>query len=100
MKSLSTYINESSRDVKNPKFRKLMKQAGLEDVILVKADGYFYLTSDNDDVRNELEEVDGNIYHNSFNQYTPEEWVEEITYILKDTSLIKWRSERAELVQW
>lgn len=89
MKSLSTYINESSRDVKNPKFRKLMKQAGLEDVILVKADGYFYLTSDDDDVRNELEEIDGTIYINSFNQYTPEEWVEEILFKLKDTSLIK-----------
>ena len=88
MKLLSTYINESSRDVKNPKFRKLMKQAGLEDVILVKADGYFYLTSDNDDVFNELEKVNTTIYHNSFSQYTPEEWVEDIVYILKDTSLV------------
>lgn len=89
MKSLSTYINESSREVKNPKFRKLMKQAGLEDIILVKADGYFYLTSEDDNTFNELDEIDTMIYINSFNQYTPEEWVEEILFKLKDTSLIK-----------
>ena len=79
MKSISQYILES-REIKNPKFRKLMKQAGLEDISLIQDNGYLWITSDtNKDIFTLPETA---IYVNSFNDMTPEEWVEEIKRLL------------------
>jgi hypothetical protein len=52
MKPLVDYILESSLEVRNRKFRKLMKDAGLEKVSLYKEprQDYFYITSDDDDM--------------------------------------------------
>lgn len=87
MKSLNSYI---VREVRDRKFLKLMKDAGLDKIILCKGDGYYWITSDDDatyDIINSLAET--TIYVNSFNQQTPEQWVEDIKHLLKDTELVK-----------
>lgn len=78
-------INED-RVVTNPKFRRLMKQAGLEDVMLVKGDGYFYLTSENDELFNTLDNLE-NFYFYSFNQQSPEDWVQDILDLLSESRI-------------
>ena len=90
MKTLSIYITEANGEVRNRKFLKLMKEAGLEKVLLIKGSGYYWITSDDDatfDIINGL--MDTSIYVNSFNQQTPEQWVEDIKLLLKDTDLVK-----------
>ena len=79
MKSINQYLLES-REIKNPKFRKLMKQAGLEDISLIQDNGYLWITSDTNEDVFKLPET--SIYVNSFNDMTPEEWVEEIKRLL------------------
>ena len=84
MKNLSTYINESDGSVKNRKFLKLMKAAGLEKVLLCKGQGYYWITSDDEEtweLINSLPET--TIYVNSFNQQYPEQWVDDIKQLLK-----------------
>ncbi len=81
MKSLFTYIMESVGEVRNRKFRQLMKDAGLEKVMLCKERraGYFYITSDDDDMWKTIYHLpETMIYANSFEQMSPEEWVDEI----------------------
>ena len=81
MKPLITYIMESVGEVRNRKFRQLMKDAGLEKVILCKEkrEGYFYITSDDDDMWKTIYNLpETMIYANSFEQMSPEEWVDEI----------------------
>lgn len=90
MKTLREYVTEANGEVRNRKFLKLMKDAGLEKVLLCKGDQYYWITSDDDetyDIINSLQ--DTSIYVNSFNQQTPEQWVEDIKYLLKDTKLVK-----------
>ena len=83
MKDLSTYIVESDRSVKNKKFLKLMKAAGLEKVLLCKGDGYYYITSDDDDTWTLIDSLpETTIYVNSFNQQYPEQWVDDIKQLL------------------
>lgn len=83
MKNLSTYITESDGSVKNRKFLRLMKAAGLEKVLLCKGDGYFYITSDDDEWAYKIMGMYENaIYLNSFNHQTPEQWVEDIKQLL------------------
>lgn len=79
MKSINQYLLES-REIKNPKFRRLMKQAGLDDIMLMQDNGYLYITSDTNDEIFTLPET--SIYVNSFRDMTPEEWVEEIKRLL------------------
>jgi hypothetical protein len=84
MKNLSTYITESDGSVKNRKFLKLMKSAGLEKVLLCKGDGYYYITSDDDDTWALIDSLpETTIYVNSFNQQYPEQWVDDIKQLLK-----------------
>jgi hypothetical protein len=83
MKNLSTYITESDGSVKNRKFLKLMKSAGLEKVLLCKGDGYYYITSDDDDTWALIDSLpETTIYVNSFNQQYPEQWVDDIKQLL------------------
>ena len=83
MKNLSTYIVEADGSVKNRKFLTLMKAAGLEKVLLCKGNGYYYITSDDDDVWALIDSLpETTIYVNSFNQQTPEQWVEDIKQLL------------------
>lgn len=95
MKTLSSYIVESNivestGEVKNRKFLKLMQAAGLEKVLLCKGNGYYWITSDDDATYDKIQTVkEQTIYVNSFNQQTPEQWVEDIKLLLKDTDLVK-----------
>ena len=80
-------INEG-RVVTNPKFRQLMKQAGLEDVMLVKDNGYFYIASDNDEIADLISKIENNsILIYSFNQQSPEEWIKDICDLLNQGRL-------------
>ena len=84
MKDLSTYIAESYGSVKNRKFLKLMKAAGLEKVLLCKGNGYYWISSDDEDTWALIDSLpETTIYVNSFNQQTPEQWVEDIKQLLK-----------------
>lgn len=81
MKPLIEYILESVGVVRNRKFRQLMKDAGLEKVMLCKERraGYFYITSDDDDMWKTIYTLpETTIYANSFELMSPEEWVDEI----------------------
>jgi hypothetical protein len=91
MRTLQDYIMESSaKVVKNHKLNKLLKQNGLENVQLCKGNGYFWLTSEDDETYRILSSLETtSIYTNSFSDQTPEDWVEEIKELLKDTELIK-----------
>ena len=91
MKNLQEYITESSsKVVKNHKLNKLLKQNGLEKIQLCKGNGYFWLTSDDDETYRILSGLETtSIYTNSFSDQTPEAWVEEIKELLKDTELIQ-----------
>ena len=84
MKNLSTYINESDGSVKNRKFLKLMKAAGLEKVLLCKGQGYYWITSDDEETWALIDSLpETTIYINSFNQQYPEQWVDDIKQLLK-----------------
>lgn len=90
MKSLNSYLTENDGTVKNKKFLTLMKKAGLEKVLLCKGDGYFYITSDDDETYEEINSVmDQSIYVNSFSHQSPEQWVEDIKNLLKGTKLVR-----------
>lgn len=88
MKSLIEYIIESSSEVKNRKLKQLLTKEGLDKIILCKDYGYFYIASDDDEWANKLAGMYENaIYINSFNQQTPEEWVEDIKRLLKQNDI-------------
>ena len=90
MKTLSSYIVESTGEVKNRKFLKLMKSAGLEKVLLCKGNGYYWITSDDDETYDKIQTAkEQTIYVNSFNQQAPEQWVEDVKNLLKGTELVK-----------
>ena len=91
MRTLYEYITESSaKVVKNYKFNKLLKQNGLEKIQLCKGNGYFWLTSEDDETYGILSALETtSIYTNSFSDQTPEDWIEEIKELLKDTELIQ-----------
>ena len=85
--SVNTILKEYTRDygipVKNRKLYALLHKEGLDNIILCKGYGYFYITSDDDEMYSVINELDNTtIYVNSFNQLTPEEWVEEIKRLL------------------
>lgn len=64
--------------IRNKKFRKLMNEAGMADIELVKDNGAFWVYSDR------LNLYDPCILCYTFNQMTPEEWVEEIKRVISD----------------
>ena len=89
MKTLNQYLTEANGEVHNKKFLKLMKDAGLEKVLLIKGNGYYWITSDDDETYDAIQDAEEQtIYVNSFNQQTPEQWVEDVKYLLKDTKLV------------
>lgn len=83
MKTLKDYITEGSKEVKNKKLKQLLAKEGLDKIILCKDDGYFYIASDDDEWAYKIMSMYENaIYVNSFNQQTPERWVEDIKQLL------------------
>lgn len=85
MKPLHEYLCEGmARAVKNAKLRKMLDKAGYQDIDLVKGDGYFYVVSNDigSDHEKWLMVVDTDIYINSFNQMSVEEWFNEIMNII------------------
>ena len=87
MKDLKTIL-EGSSEVKNRKLKQLLAKEGLDKIILCKDYGYFYITSDDDEWADKLASMHENaIYMNSFNQQSPEEWVEDIKRLLKQNNV-------------
>ena len=87
MKNLKTIL-EGSSEVKNRKLKQLLAKEGLDKIILYKDCGYFYITSDDDEWATKLAGMYENaIYINSFNQQSPEEWVEDIKRLLKQNDV-------------
>lgn len=71
------------RVVKDGKLFKKLKESGLEKVKLVRANGYFYITSDDDATYAKISKLPStSIYVNSLNQLTTEQWVDEIKSLL------------------
>lgn len=73
------------RTITNKNFVKALKDNNLGDVILVKDNGYFWITSDNYDysMSHNLDRA-RSIYVNSFNHMTIKEWIDEIKSIIAD----------------
>ena len=87
MKNLKTIL-EGSSEVKNRKLKQLLAKEGLDKIILCKDYGYFYIASDDDEWANKIATMYENaIYMNSFNQQTPEEWIEDIKRLLKQNDV-------------
>ena len=87
MKNLKTIL-EGSSEVKNRKLKQLLAKEGLDKIMLCKDYGYFYITSDDGDWATKLAGMYENaIYINSFNQQSPEEWVEDIKRLLKQNDV-------------
>ena len=87
MKNLKTIL-EGSSEVKNRKLKQLLAKEGLDKIILYKDYGYFYITSDDDEWATKIAGMYENaIYINSFNQQSPEEWVEDIKRLLKQNDV-------------
>ena len=69
--------------IKNAKLRKAMDRAGLDSVQLEKANGHFWLWSDDEEVNNTLLSADHTgIYVYKLTDLTVDEWVDEIKAIL------------------
>lgn len=65
--------------ITNKKLQKQLATVGLEKVLLYKDYGYFFITSDDDEMWSRINQLPTNsIYVNSFNQLSIEEWIEEI----------------------
>ena len=83
----TTYIVESGANtgtvIDDPEFRKLMDAEGLADVNLVQYNKYFRLESDAKDWKNMFKGWRENkIINRSFDERTPEDWVEQIKWML------------------
>ena len=71
--------------IKNKRFRKLMADAGLADVELIKGRGYHYITSDDSKRSQQIYSLTvQSIYVCHFNELTPAQWVEEIKGLLNE----------------
>lgn len=67
------------REIKNKQLTNQLRSEGLEDIILCKDNGYFFIASNNEKTSMEICSLQSNsIYVNSFNQLTIDQWVEEI----------------------
>ena len=82
MIGLSEYIS-GSKIISNPQLYRALKKRGLEKYKLCKAKGYFYITSDDEEIANEIATWNDNaIYIYGFNQQSIEDWVRDITDII------------------
>jgi len=73
------------KEIRDKKFRRLMKEAGLAKVELIKGEGYHYITSDDEVLSNKIAMMNSSsIYVCHFNHQTPEQWVEDIKRMLND----------------
>lgn len=82
-----TYIIEATINkgniVADPKFRELMDQAGLGDVQLVQYDKFFRLESEEQTWKRLFRGwKDNKIMNRSFDERTPEDWLEQIQWML------------------
>ena len=78
-------INEDmykSIEIKSPKLRKLLKKEGLDDIYLLRCNGAFYVYSNNMDLNDALQEIGNEICVYAFNHQTPEQWLEDIKYMV------------------
>lgn len=86
--SIIHILNESygGKVIRSPKLYKLLSQEGINDIILVKGDGYFYLNSYDDNVYyNIISNIENNyIPCFSFSQQSVEDWVDDIKKLLSD----------------
>ena len=82
MIGLSEYISES-KIISNSQLYRALKKRGLEKYKLCKARGYFYITSDDEEIANEIATWNDNaIYVYGFNQQSIEDWVRDIADII------------------
>lgn len=82
MIGLSEYISES-KIISNSQLYRALKKRGLEKYKLCKDNGYFYITSDDEEIANEIATWNDNaIYVYGFNQQSIEDWVRDITDII------------------
>lgn len=70
-------------EIKNKEFRRLMKEAGLEEYKLIKGDGYFYVT---DTCGKTGTWNTTSIYVSKFSMQSPAAWVADIKNLIKDNS--------------
>lgn len=71
-------------EITNKRLRKMLDDAGYEDIHLIKGDGYLYVEADDgihSEWLNALEST--SIYLNSFGQQSVEEWFKDIVQILR-----------------
>ena len=71
------------KEIRNRKFRKMMNEAGLGDILLIQDRGYLYITSDNEN-SSVFTLKETAFYVNSFHDMTLEQWVQEIKERLKN----------------
>lgn len=76
--------NSFGSAIRNKRLRKMLDDAGYQDVELVKGDGYLYVDASDGQHYDWLNSLDStSIYLNSFNQQTPEEWFNDIIVMLR-----------------
>ena len=82
MIGISEYIS-GSKIIYNSQLDRALKKRGLEKYKLCKARGYFYITSDDEEIANEIATWHDNaIYVYGFNQQSIEDWVRDIADII------------------
>ena len=82
-------INEDmykSIEIKSPRLRRLLKKEGLDDIYLLRCNGAFYVRSNNLDLDNALQEIGNEICVYAFNHQTPEQWLDDIKYIVNNAN--------------
>jgi ABC-type uncharacterized transport system ATPase subunit len=73
------------KEITNKAFRRLMDKAGLSKVLLIKGEGYHYITSEDETTAHRIFTLyDNAIYICSFNQQSPAKWVEDIKLMLNE----------------
>lgn len=76
--------NSFGSAIRNKRLRKLLDDAGYQDVELVKGDGYLYVDAADGQHYDWLNALDStSIYLNSFSQQSPEEWFNDIIVMLR-----------------
>lgn len=79
-----------STEIRNKTLYRQLDKAGIQDVILCKGKGYFYIASDNDTMADRISRLNSNmIYCNSFCDQPIECWVKDILDLLNTSYLCK-----------
>lgn len=68
-------------EVKNKALKRALIANGLDDIHLIKGDGYFYLEGVTSDGIDDF--FDGEIYMNSFNQQSVQDWINDIIDVIE-----------------